>query len=161
MMGLNAIGEHLIHVVKVYEGSNGDATRALYDRLTALGPAGVIATNLFRACKTSERAKGYRRSSHRGASYDVKQWAMGNLATALTEHAAALGITWGWANDPQQAYHAIVLYVDLPTGQVSFHTNVRGVGPDYTKPWDGVRHVAPDRICRWCARLLNGAPNDA
>ena len=147
---------HIEEVAKVYAGSNGDATRALYDRLTALGPAGIIATNLFRAQKTSSRAKVYRRRSHKERSYDVKQWAMRNLVDALTEHAEALGINWGWANDPEQAFHAIVLYVEIPTGQVSFHTNIRHSGPDYHGRWDEMRGTAADRICRWCARLLAG-----
>ena len=149
------MSEHIEYVAKVYAGSDGDITRALYDRLTALGPAGIIATNLFRAKKTSSRAKVYRRRAHKERSYDTKQWAMGNLARVLTEHAEALDISWGWANDPEQAFHAIVLYVDLPTGQVSFHTNVRGIGPDYHGHWDGMRGTAADRILRWCARLLS------
>lgn len=141
-------------VVSVYAGSNGDATKALYQELTALGPAGVIATNLFRAQKTSSRAKVYRRSAHKQSSYDTKQWSMGQLADAMHYHADDLGLAWGWAVDPEQAHHNIVLYIDLPTGQVSFHTDTRGVGPDYHGRWDGMRDVAADRICRWCARLL-------
>lgn len=144
----------IAEVVGVYEGSNGDATKAFYARLEALGPIGIIATNLFRAQKTSSRAKVYRRSAHRHRSYDTKQWSMGNLARALTDHAAQVGITWGWAIDLEQAHHNAVLYVDIPTGQVSFHTDTKGIGPDYHGHWDGMRDVAADRICRWCARLL-------
>lgn len=50
----------LADLIAVYRGSNGDVTRALYERLEHLGPAGAIAVNLLRACKTTERAKRYR-----------------------------------------------------------------------------------------------------
>lgn len=144
----------LAYVVRVYEGSDGDATKALYDKLSALGPAGIIATNLFRAQKNSARAKVYRGGGYRGMAYDRKKWAMDNLDRALIEHAVTLGITWGWGGDPEQPKHGILLYVDLPTGQVSFHTDTRGTGPDYAREWDGMRGKSVERVCRWCATLL-------
>jgi len=143
----------LAHVVAVYEGSNGDATKALYERLEKLGPMGVVAANLLRAQKNSARAKAYRRK-FKGMAYDRKQWAMGNLATALAQHADALDLRWGWGDDPAQEFHRTVLYVDLPTGQVSFHTDMRGDGPDYPAAWDGIPGKSPERICRWAARVL-------
>lgn len=146
-------------ITVIYEGSNGDATKALYDRLALLGPLGQIAVNLFRAQKSSARAKVYRggmrgRGSYRGMAYDRKQWAMDNLASILTEHAQTCGMGWGWGDDQMQEYHRAVLYVDLPTGQVSFHTDHRGKGPDYPGNWDKARDASPGRICSWCARLL-------
>lgn len=152
----------LADVVAVYRGSNGEATRALYARLEQLGPAGAIAVHLLRACKTSERAKRYRGRSYKGAAYDTKNWALDNLAELLGRHAAGAGVTgWGWAVDPAQAVHRFVLYVELPTGQVSFHSATRGAGPDYAGRWDGVRGVAADRIVRWAAGLLQGTPIEA
>lgn len=145
----------LVLVLQVYQGSDGDATTALYRRLEALGPAGAVAMNLFRAQKNSTRAKAYRRRSHKGAAYDRKQWAMGNLVEILQQHAEALGLRWGWKFDPTQEYHQALLYVDIPTGQCSFHTAARGGGPDYPGNWDGVRDAVPGRICSWCARLLS------
>lgn len=144
-------------VLRVYAGSDGAATRALYGRLEALGPAGAIAMNLFRAQKNSARAKVYRGRGYRDAAYDRKGWALDNLAAILAEHGAACGIAWGWGRDPEQPVHDVVLYVDLPTGQVSFHTATRGQGPDYPGQWDGVRDASPGRICSWCARLLRDA----
>jgi len=144
----------LEHVLAVYEGSNGDATKALYERLGTLGPIGDIAVNLFRAQKNSARAKVYRGRGYRGAAYDRKSWAMDNLAKALESHAGECSITWGWGIDAQQAFHNVVLYVDLPTGQVSFHTDQRGVGPDYPGEWDGKLGVSADRIIRFVARVL-------
>lgn len=144
----------IAEVLRIYQGSNGDTTRALYAELETKGPIGTIAVNLFRACKTSERAKQYRGGGYRGKAYDTKQWAMGNLCSALTAHGEALGIGWGWGVDEKQEYHRHVLYVDLPTGQVSFHTASRGTGPDYPRSWDGVKNVSADRICRFAARVL-------
>lgn len=151
----NAIlDEDVVEFFAVYKGSDGDATKALYARLAALGPVGLVAVNLFRACKTSERAKGYRRRAHKSASYDRKQWSMDNLAKVLGDHAEALSLGWGWAEDPAQEYHRWVLYIELPTGQVSFHTDARGLGPDFPNKWDGVRDAAPTRICKWIATLF-------
>lgn len=144
-------------VARVYEGSSGEATKALYAELEKLGPIGVVATNLFRACKTSERAKVYRKRGHSNEAYDRKQWSMNNLSIELMRSAGELGIGWGWAEDPKQSFHRWVLYVDIPTGQVSFHTAERGCGPDYPKAWDGVRGAAAGRICSWVARILDEA----
>lgn len=143
----------LAQVYAAYNGSNGGATKALYARLEELGPLGRIAVNLFRAQKNSARAKGYRRG-YRGMAYDRKQWSIDNLSEILTEHAEHCSLPWGWGTDPQQPFHNVVLYVDLPTGQVSFHTDRRGDGPDYPGKWDGVPGKSADRIVRWVARVL-------
>ena len=50
----------LHRVMQTYQGSDGEATRALYAELQQRGPVGVIAVNLFRAQKNSARAKVYR-----------------------------------------------------------------------------------------------------
>lgn len=144
----------LAGVIKIYEGSNGDATRALYAELEQLGPIGVIGLNLFRACKCSERAKEYRGRGYKGAAYDRKQWSMDNLCTALEGNAASLDIVWGWGVDEKQDYHRHVLYVELATGQVSFHSATRGKGPDYPSGWDGRPGQSAGRICQWVARIL-------
>jgi hypothetical protein len=151
----------LAEILATYSGSDGDRTKALYAELETHGPAGIVALNLFRACKNSERAKVYRggqrgRGSYKSMAYDRKQWAIDNLAAVLDQHAAALGIVWGWGVDPQQSFHRDVLYVDLPGGQVSFHTAPRGKGPDYPGQWDGVRGMGPQRICAFCAQVLEG-----
>lgn len=138
----------------IYDGSNGDATKALYLVLEAFGPRGVVALNLFRACKASERAKNYRRGFSRMA-YDRKAWSMANLCKALDE--TSLSIAWGWGYDAKAINFEHVLYVEVPAaGQVSFHTDHRGRGPDYGREWDGVKNAAPDRICKWCAAILAG-----
>jgi hypothetical protein len=149
----------LAELLQVYRGSDGDATRALYQRLEAIGPAGAIASNLLRACKTSTRAKRYRVRRHRGGAYDVKGWAMGNVCELLLDHGPGLGLVrWGWGEDREQPHHRYVLYVELPTGQVSFHAAELGAGPTYPGQWDGVRDVAADRILRFAAGVLDGRP---
>lgn len=144
----------LATIKAIYDGSDGEATKALYARLEAIGPAGVVALNVFRAQKCSSRAKGYRGRQYRNAAYDRKQWSMDNLCAALIVHAQALGIRWGWAFDAEQPRYKIVLYIELPTGQVSFHSATRGEGPDYPGEWDGMLGAAPGRICQWIERLL-------
>jgi hypothetical protein len=152
-------------VVAIYDGSDGDATLALYKALETLGSIGHIAVNIFRAQKSSARAKVYRggngRGRYRGMAYDRKAWAMDNLDKALSEHAETLGISWGWGIDVSQPKHNVVLYVELPTGQVSFHTEARGKGPDFPGKWDGVRDVAPERVCRFVADVLTGYGENA
>lgn len=158
--------EILSRVLRVYEGSDGEATRKLYGQLEQLGAVGVIAVNLFRAQKCSARAKVYRggvpgKGSYRTMAYERKQWSLDNLAKTLTEHAQACGITWGWGEDPQQEFHRYVLFVELPNGQVSFHTGQRGIGPDAPNPWDGVRGASPQRVCTFVARVLDGTARPA
>lgn len=141
----------LARVMATYEGRNGEETRALYAALEALGPRGVIALNLFRAQKTSMRAKEYRRGSSRARSYETKSWSLGNLCEALAQHAGALGIAWGWSVDLEQPMHCHVLYVELGGRQVSFHNGTRLAGPDYAKGFDGAKGQSAQRILTWVA----------
>lgn len=148
----------LAEVIRVYSGSDGDATKALYAKLEQLEPLGMIAVQLMRAQKASARAKVYRggargRGSYRAMAYARKGWALGELCTALAAFAPE-GWRWGWGEDNEQPWHPWVLYLELPTGQVSFHSGDRGAGPDYPGSWDGVRGVSADRILRWVGRLL-------
>jgi hypothetical protein len=155
----------LARVATVYHGSDGDATKALYVELEQLGPIGVIAMNLMRAQKASERAKKYRggapgKGSYRQMAYERKDWAIGNLCAALAQHGAAAGLTWGWGIDENAAKRddpfCHVFYVDLPTGQVSFHRASRGDGPDYPGQWDGANGKAIGRVVAFAARVLDG-----
>lgn len=145
----------------IYDGSSGEATLALYRRLEAVGPIGIVAMNLFRAHKASARAKAYRGGDNKGSwksqAYQKKQWSLDNLAKALDQNAGVIGLTWGWGVDEAQEIHQCVLFVDLPTGQVSFHTAPRGPGPDYPGVWDGAVRQGQNRICRWVERLFQDA----
>lgn len=148
-----------MNVAAIYAGSNGDETKALYALLQTRGVRGAVAMNLFRAQKCSARAKVYRggipgRGSYSGMAYERKDWSLRELVKILTAHAGELDLRWGWQEDTAQVYHRWVLYVDLPSGQVSFHTAGRGDGPEYPGRWDGVRDVSPTRIIQWCEAVL-------
>lgn len=149
-------------VVRVFTGSDGKATQDLYARLARLGPAGVVAMNLLRAQKNSERAKVYRGGNSNGSykrqAYERKQWAMGQLCVELVAHAAGAGVTsWGWKVDPAaEGPYCWVLYVELPDrGQVSFHTDHRGQGPDYPGDWDRNVGASATRIMYFAADVLD------
>lgn len=155
----------VVEVCSIYSASDADKTRALYTELEKHGAVGVVAVNLFRSCKTSERAKRYRGGNSRGSfrrqAYDTKQWSMDNLCRVLVAEADALGIVWGWGRDENAIGFEDVLYIDTPRGQVSFHTERRGDGPTYAGQWDGVRHVSAERVCWWVSDILAGADDPA
>lgn len=148
----------LADVQRIYNGSDAQATIGLYAELEALGQAGSIAVNLLRAAKKSGAAKRYRGSRYKRASYGGKGWALEQAVTFLSERPLEPPIAWGWGIDTKLKQggdpHYYVLYVDLPTGQVSFHTDVLLGGPTYAGQWDGARGASPERICRWAAMLL-------
>ncbi len=148
----------------IYKGSDGEATKALYAALQDFGPLGLVAINLFRAQKCSERAKLYRggirgRGRYKDMAYDRKQWSRDNLCAVLIEHSAALGIKWGWKPDPNTLFgerESYVLYVETPNGQCSFHSPTRGKGPDYSGEWDGQRGMTVQRVIDFVAAVLEG-----
>lgn len=148
-----------MNATEVYEGSDGALTTRYYAALQDCGAIGIIAMNLFRAQKCSARAKVYRggikgKGRFKDMAYERKDWSIKNLSCALLEHGEALCIAWGWKEDPSQQYHSWVLYVDLPQGQVSFHTSVRGQGPDYPGEWDH-QHLSSERILAFCDSTLS------
>jgi hypothetical protein len=149
-------------ILAVYAGSDAEATKALYARLLTFAPRGVVAVNLLRTCKASERAKKYRGKPGRGQptyrqmAYDKKDWSIGELCRALRD-APDVVPSWGWGRDPKAIGFENVLYVDIPgAGQVSFHTEHRRDGADYGGVWNGVRLQAPNRICKWAEAILAG-----
>lgn len=146
----------LADILTVYNGSSGDATKALFARLAGFEPRGTIAINLMRTCKASERAKKYRGGGYRAMAYDKKDWAISELCRAMVLTPDVIP-SWGWGFDVKAIGFEHVLYVDIPgTGQVSFHTSYRKDGPSYSGQWDGVHGVAPHRICRWVEAVLDG-----
>lgn len=147
----------------VYNGSDGERTKALYARLADMTPRGPIAMNLLRTLKASSRAKVYRGKpgrggpSYRSLAYEKKDWSIGELCRVLRDHAEVCGITWGWGFDAKAIGFEHVLYVDLPgAGQVSFHTHHRRDGLDYPGEWDGMKDVSRDRVCAWAQAVLDG-----
>lgn len=147
-----------LNVREVYDGSDGALTRRLLAELVKRGPAGRVAALLFRAQKSSRRAKLYGRTSYRDLSYDRKGESLRELTEALAEHGAALGFVFGWGRD-DSSMNPWVLYVELPRDdsgevlQVSFHSPERYAGPDYPGQWDG-RRVSEERIIAFCQRVI-------
>ena len=137
----------------VYEGSDGALTRRFLSELLKRGPAGLVAALLFRAQKSSRRAKCYGRTSYRSLAYDRKGESLKELTAALAEHGASLGIRFGWGRD-EGSFNPWVLYVELPgIGQVSFHSPDRFDGPDYPVEWDGAR-ASEERIIIFCQKVF-------
>jgi len=118
----------------VFAGSSPTLTRHYLRALENRGDEGRIAAMLFRAQKSSTRAKMYYRRTYKDLAYDRK----GDCLKALCELLAIndCGIRWGWGTDAKEQDASDVLYVDLPTGQASFHSPDRHVGPEYPGEWD-------------------------
>lgn len=169
-----AYGHSQLEAQVVYAGSDGDLTKRFYAELTKRGPLGQIAVCLFRAQKTSERAKKYRggnaKGSFRRQAYDTKSWSIGELTKILAQRGESLGFVWGWKADPNVVFGqqpSWVIYCELPNvakfsgagfvstaGQVSFHAPDRGTGPDFVGDWDGQR-LSASRIITFCSEVLN------
>lgn len=156
----------------VYNGSDGSETRRLLGALRRRGLMGDIAASLFTAQKASERAKRYGhagfqgsrgRVTYRDLSYTRKGEALFALCEILKETDLRFGedrpFLWGWRKDGSSFASVAppwVLYVDLPTGQVSFHSLERYAGPEYPREWDGVRKASAGRIVAFCQNILDG-----
>ncbi len=139
----------------VYDGSNGGATRSFCCQLEKKGRAGKLAAGLFRVQKASSRAKQYKggidtkggKVRYRDLAYRRKEVCMAKLCELLEMDGH--GMTWGWKKDPSQAHADQVLYVEIPQGQVSFHSPERYAGPEYRRDWDGA-HQSEKRIIQFC-----------
>ncbi len=144
-----------MNALSLYECSDGNATRLMYQRLEAmkLQPHGIIGLNIFRAHKCSARAKLYRKRAHKAEAYDRKRWSIGELCRAL--HRPGHTFVWGWKIDPLEEFNPWVIYIELPTGQVSFHLAQRDSGPDYLGEWDCQHGVGAGRVCSWVQTLLD------
>ena len=153
--------EHL-KARKVYDGSNSGQTRKFCCALEKTGQLGMIAAELFRIQKASARAKVYSgfitsrygSISHRSLAYKRKGKCLSCLCKLLQTDAC--GLTWGWAYDGKQQVAKCVLYIDLPNGQVSFHSTDRFAGPNYPGEWDG-EHTSEKRILSFCDGVMRSA----
>lgn len=140
----------------VFLTSDGELTKRYYAHLSAMGPSGLIAMNLFRAQKCSTRAKLYHRRAHREDAYARKTWSIDQLCEVLMLHAIKFNIRFGWKEDPNVLFDndkpSWVFYIDLPKfGQVSYHCKDRGKkGPDYPGEWDGEKGQSQTRVLNFC-----------
>jgi hypothetical protein len=148
---------------EVFEGSDPETTKAYYASLARRGAAGDIAANLFRAQKCSTRAKRYRGGirgvgSYKSMSYARKTWAMENLCSCLSAHGKQLRIKFGWKQDPDCVFGdkpSWVIYIDLPQGQVSFHSPTRLSPHGYRGKWDRERK-SEERVLAFCDAVWEG-----
>jgi hypothetical protein len=138
----------------VFTGSEASETRRFYKELEGLGWDGCLAAMLMRTQKASSRAKVYRGRSYKERAYVNKQRAIWKLVELLS--APECTYRWGWGDDLSRSHCPHVLYVDLPDGQVSFHSLIRGDGPDYPGKWDGVRDASAARIIRFSSTIYPG-----
>lgn len=126
----------------IYAHSGGEETQALFAELEALGAMGVLAKNLFRAQKCTQRALDQAATVWAHYAMGRKRWALDQLLDQLrvTPPAELPGITYGWvsdldAGDPERPY---ALVVTLPTGTVSFRSKILHPGPTLPRAaWDG------------------------
>lgn len=145
---------------EVFHQSDAAVTRRYHAELERRGPAGIVASLLLRAQKSSRRAKRYGpsagvgRLSYRDLAYERKGESLRRLVAALAEHGESLGFRYGWGEDTAQSVNRWVLYCDIPRlGQVSFHSPERYDGPDYPEGWDGVR-LSEQRILQCCDAIM-------
>lgn len=135
---------------QVFTQNDGEVTKAYYAEMNQKGLAGQLAVALFRAQKRSTAAKNYRRGKFRHSAYDVKNWSLSEICRILDAMSAfEMAPPWGWKRDPKTPGYEWVLYVDLPTGQCSFHSAERLNGPEYAADWDGIG-MSQERIIAYC-----------
>jgi hypothetical protein len=137
-----------MQAARIFSQNNGDTTKAYYAEMNSRGPMGQLAVALFRAQKRSTAAKKYRGGRFTRDAYDVKNWSLSEICRILGSFPH--DIAWGWQRDPNTPGFEWVLYVELPTGQCSFHSADRLAGPDFTGKWDGNRGGSLTNILAFC-----------
>lgn len=146
----------MMTATEIFNNSDGQVTTEYYKQLNALGPWGLVATAVFRAQKCSMKAKQYRKRSYTRDAYDRKKWSIGELVKILQGPARDLHLNWGWQEDPETLFDnhsSFVFYIDLPTGQISFHCRERGQGPNYDGEWDGQKGAGFNRVINFCDKI--------
>ena len=89
--------------------------------------------------------------SYSDLAYQKKAEAVAALCEILSTDPC--GMTWGWQHSSQKDYPPWVLYLDLPQGQVTFHSAERLTGPDYEGQWDR-EHESEQRVLEFCDSLV-------
>lgn len=139
-----------LSVSNIYSGSDPAASRKLCLTLEKKSHLGKIASELYRSQKASARAKVYRGGNYRDLAYERKGACLRKLCEILSLDSC--GLVWGWGKD-KDGYLDDVLYIDLPQGQVSFHSSERFKGPKYQFSWD-CQHESEDRIVAFIESVL-------
>jgi len=140
-------------VADAYDGSDGALTRRLLKNLEDKELHGCIAAQMFRAQKASSRAKRYK-GDYKGYAYDRKEQEIQKLCVLLAQQQ---DWPWGWQRDETDSFAPEwLLYVDLPTGQVSWHCCQKLTGETYPGEWDRMPGTSEGRILRFCEAVLQG-----
>lgn len=156
--GAKPIPENFILSARsVFELNHPEKTKEFYAKISESGGIGFIAVALYRVQKYSMMAKTFPYRGKKGKrfiSYAKKNYRIESLVETLIKYPDA-GVTFGWGIDNKKSKNKWVLYVDLPNGQVSFHTPIgRLAGPDYAAGWCGVIGASERRIFELCDKLL-------
>ena len=146
-----------------YHESDASRTKRLLRALTATGQLGRIASDLFRAQKSSARARSIEAVST--GDPRIPSWPTGARARCwplFAKRWSRMPRVWSGAGARTLPgiFARWVLYVELPTGQVSFHSPDRLDGPVYPGAWDGMRDASAGRILRLCDQILKNRPID-
>ena len=95
--------------------------------------------------------------SYRSLAYERKGQCLSVLCDLLQANACGLP---GLGIRRQKQFSAkCVLYLDLPIGQVSFHSTERFAGPNYPGEWDG-ENKSEQRILSFCDQLMRSAQTE-
>lgn len=135
---------------RAYRAFLSDMPLEFCTTLERLSQEGKIAALLFRAQYASSRAKRFTGRHSRSRAYDNKGEYLEKLCQVLLDNSC--GLVWGWGTDCAPNMPSDVLYVDLPQGQISFHSLDRFEGPDYLSRWDGL-DVSERRILLFCEQI--------
>lgn len=134
-----AYGQLLFHLRAAERASSSAKSR----------PANGVHLRTFRNRGRYGRANYRRSRAARSKDYQEKSRSL-EAACAIASEAS---IVYGWSHVSGRV--PWVVYFDLPTGQVSFHSDKRGPGPDYNKNWDGQRDEVHRRIEEAIQQLLD------
>lgn len=138
-------------VADAFYGSDSNKTKKLMRELERRGPQGLLAASLFRAQKASTRAKDYP-GPFRDYAYADKNEHIATLCELLDQNE----YSWGWGID-RRCHFPDVLYIDLPTGQVSFHAVERLWGDDYPGEWD-MTQSSEKNVIEFAQQVLDMVP---
>lgn len=133
----------------VFKQRDGEATVTLCIELSKRGLLGAAAVCLYQAQYSSARAKTYRRRS-KGYSYERKNIALMRMPRWLERSS----IEYGWGFDATSKNYENVLYVELATGQCSFHSSERGDGPEFKGRWNP-EVDSMTSVFRFCDQVLS------
>jgi hypothetical protein len=157
-----------MNVSTIYHGSDGEATKLLYETLATLpnGRAmhGLIAMNLLRAQKASARAKVYRggvrgQGSYKGMAYAKKNWSLAQLCDALIK-AESLPVNaractpenidyWRrWSASARRVRELFVSESDMTAANARQLLDTRAEPPPFTSTW-GWREDAGQEFHKW------------